>query len=256
MRQLYALARVRNRSEADYRAFQAFQASLILAYLRRHGCDVAGQCVVDLGSGVGGYSEEMARRGARVFSVDLMAHAVEVQGSTRVTAGAQATPFRTASVDLVFCASLIEHVVEPGLIMQEIERVLKPGGWCYLSFPPFYGPTGGHEYAPFHYLGERLALRLARERSRRGHPDWARRLYPTADTPDSFAGIYDDWGLYVMTIAKARRLIGQRQFDLIDQSTRYLPYGFDKWPGVGEFLTWHVQFLLRRRPVSRCAGDA
>ena len=101
-----------------------------------------------------------------------------------------------------------------------------------------------------------MALRLARKRSRRGHPEWAKRLYPTVDTPDSFAGIYEDWGLYVMTIGKARRFIGQRQFDLVDQSTRYLPYGFDRWPGVGEFLTWHVQFLLRRRGATDGAGGA
>ena len=36
MQQLAALACVRNRSEADYRTFQAFQASLILTYMERH----------------------------------------------------------------------------------------------------------------------------------------------------------------------------------------------------------------------------
>ena len=88
-------------------------------------------------AGSAGIARRWRGAGARVYSVDLMAHAVEVRGGTRVTANASAIPFGTASVDGVFCASLIEHVLEPERILQEIERVPKPGGWCYLSFPPF-----------------------------------------------------------------------------------------------------------------------
>ncbi len=244
---LWRLSRERHRSERDYRQFQAFQAQLIFGYLYSFGVKLHGKLVLDLGSGVGGYSEEMANQGATVVSLDLMANAVTLDnGCLAVVGNAWKLPLATKSVDFVFCASLIEHVTEPLLLLQEVARILKPGGYCYLSFPPFYSPLGGHEYAPFHYFGERWAMRLAGKRSMKGHPEWAQQLYPINEQPTSFAGIYSNWGLFVMTIAKAKSLIADSGLTLVDQSTRYLPYSFARWPLLGELLTWHVQFLLKQ----------
>jgi SAM-dependent methyltransferase len=176
-----------------------------------------------------------------------MAGAVQLDERVRPVVGnALHVPLADRSVDFVFCASLIEHVPNPTVLLQEVTRVLTPGGFCYLSFPPFYSPVGGHEYAPYHYLGEKLAMRLAHKRSRKGHPEWAQRLYAVNEQPDSFAGIYADWGLFVMTIARARRLIRRSGLLLLDQSTRYFPHSFARWPVLGEVLTWHVQFLLQK----------
>ncbi len=247
---LWRLTRKRIRSELDYREFQAFQAQLIFDFLFAFGVKLQGQRVLDLGSGIGGYSEQMARQGAEVVSVDLMAGAVSLEeGCMPVVGNALHIPLATGSIDFVFCASLIEHVPNPLRVLQEVARILKPGGFCYLSFPPFYSPVGGHEYAPFHYFGEQWAMRLAGNRSQKSHPEWAKKLYPVNEQPTSFAGIYADWGLFVMTIAKARRLIAQSGMTMLDQSTRYFPHSLARWPVLGELLTWHVQFLLQQ-PVS------
>jgi SAM-dependent methyltransferase len=203
--------------------------------------------LVDLGSGLGGYSLLFQQQGARVVSLDLMADKIRLQGPYQaVSASAQAVPLATGSIDIVFCASLIEHVPDPAAALREIRRILVPGGICYLSFPPFYSWRGGHEYAPYHYLGEKAALRIVGRGAEKYHPDWIQEIYQVSDTPDSFAGIYADWGLYVMTVAKARRLIAQTPFTLLDMSTRYMPASFIRWPLLGEVLTWHAQFLLRK----------
>src|SRR4030067_965265 len=68
---LYALARRRLRSEDDYKLFQAFQARLLLQYLRRYRVQLPGKLVLDLGSGIGGYSEVLAATCARVISPDV-----------------------------------------------------------------------------------------------------------------------------------------------------------------------------------------
>jgi SAM-dependent methyltransferase len=246
-RTLWRLSQERLRSEQDYRAFQAFQAALLIRYLETGGVTLPGQWVLDLGSGIGGYSEELARRGAHVVSLDLMSAAVRLSAKCLPVAGnAQRIPLADASIDFVFCASLIEHVSDPAALLAEIWRVLRPGGYAYVSFPPFYSPLGGHEYAPFHYLGEAWAMRLSAARRQRSHPAWARQLYNVAETPTSFANSYDDWGLYRMTIAKARRLVRTAGFVQVDLSTRYLPFSPVRWPVIGEVLTWHAQFLLRK----------
>jgi SAM-dependent methyltransferase len=240
---LCRLGRHRIRSEEDYRTFQAFQATLLLKYLRGFGIEIEGKRVLDLGSGIGGYSEEMGRHGATVISLDLIKPPQErVPGCVPVVASALSIPLCDERIDFVFCASLIEHVYDPAGLLAEIRRTLVEGGGCYLSFPPFYSPLGGHEFSPFHYLGESLAMRLARRHSR--HPQWVRDRYKISPSPRSFSETYQDWGLYKMTVAKAKRLIYSSGLKMVNMSTRYLPMSMIRWPILGEILTWHAQFLL------------
>lgn len=243
VRDLWRLSVRRTESEQSYREFQAFQADLLIQHIERHGVRFAGSSLLDLGCGVGGYSREFAARGARVFAVDLTPPRLRGPGLHRIRAGATAVPLRDASMDIVFCASLIEHVPRPAEILREIERVLKPGGTAYVSFPPYYSPMGGHEYAPFHYLGEKIALRL---RGRPKMPDWVCDVYSVRSDAASFSEMFADWGLFKMTIRKFRRLLRASPLHCLDMSTRYLPVSFVRWPLLGEVLTWHAQFLLRK----------
>lgn len=239
---LFQAARCRRHSESAYRRFQSLQADLLIRYLATWGIDVRGILILDLGSGIGGYTWAMSERGANVISLDLVSPSANK--GQNILADATRIPLLANQIDLVFCASLIEHVAAPHYLLQEIERILRPGGYCYLSFPPYYSPMGGHEFSPWHYLGERWALRLSS--GRQAVPAWIQALYKPIDNPTSFADLYPDWGLYRMTIRKARQLIGQSDLQTIDISTRYLPTSPIQWPWVNELLTWHAQFLLKK----------
>jgi SAM-dependent methyltransferase len=243
LRDLWRVSVRRGESELRYREFQAFQARLLIQYLEEHGVHLAGKSLLDLGSGLGGYSRELALAGARVIAVDLTHPRKPEPAVRRVQASAMAVPLRTASVDLVFCASLIEHVPQPELILSEIERVLRPGGVAYVSFPPYYSPLGGHEFAPFHYLGEKMALRLLR---RRHVPAWVQDVYPVHQEATGFSDLFAGWGLFRMTVRKFRRLLRSSDLRCLDMSARYLPVSFIRWPWIGEVLTWHAQFLLAK----------
>lgn len=241
------LAYRRLRSEEDYRAFQAYQALLVIGYLKDRGVWREGQLILDLGSGIGGYSQQMVEHGARVISVDLVI-ACPRFGATHspVMADALYIPIRNEAVDFVFCASLIEHISDPLKLLNEIQRVLRTGGYCYLSFPPFYSPRGGHEFSPFHYLGERCAVRLY-HLLKKGHPAWVMNLYKLeASASRTFNDTYSDHGLFRRTIAQMRQVIGRTTMEVVDMSPRYLGFNTARWPVIGEFLTWHVQFLLRK----------
>lgn len=246
--ELRRVAQRRSRSQADYLAFQAFQARWLIEYLESQSVALAGQRMLDLGSGVGGYSLEFARCGARVVSVDLVQPRLPADHGRgrldQIRGNALQVALRDGSVDLVFCASLIEHVRAPHELLVEIRRLLRPGGVAYVSFPPYWSPAGGHEFAPFHYLGQRLAMRLvSRERV---VPEWVKAMYGANERADSFDDLYEGWGLFEMTIGKMRRLIPQAGFDLLDMSTRYLPISLIRWPLFNEVLTWHAQFLLKK----------
>lgn len=244
---LYKLAKARLRSEEDYRRLQRFQASLLLEYIYSFSININGRLVLDLGSGLGGYSQEIARKsGATVISLDLIGPLWSLeQGICVLIADALSIPLRDESVDFIFCASLIEHVSNPLLLLTEMKRVLKSGQYCYLSFPPFYSPRGGHEFSPFHYFGERWAIYL-HCLLRRKPPVWVTKVYKPSLSPTSFANTYQGWGLYKLTITKVVRAIKQVGLEIIDLSPRYLPINTARWPILGELLTWHIQFLLRK----------
>jgi SAM-dependent methyltransferase len=58
-----------------------------------------------------------------------------------VVADAEALPFESNSVDAVVCDNVLEHTPRPDKIVDEIERVLKPGGLVYIAVPfviPFH----------------------------------------------------------------------------------------------------------------------
>jgi len=222
---LLKLASRRFRSSLDYYQFQIYQGTLVVRFLQEQGVNL-NQRVLDLGCGEGGYSYALHIAGAEVVSLDLFPPAVPL--APFVCGNALFLPFANESFPFVFCASLIEHVPHPHLLLQEIKRVLCPDGLAYISFPPFYSPVGGHQFKPYHLLGEKWAIRL------------------TGYKYKGFAMCFGDWGLYPLTIRKVHQILKEIGFQIIDISTRFLPFNVACIPIIGEFLTWHVQFLVRK----------
>jgi len=227
---LLQLARRRLQSPEQYQEFQTYQGTLVVRFLQEHGVDLQ-QRALDLGCGNGGYSQALRAAGAQVIPLDRFRSA----GSQPlfIYGDALALPFAGDSFPLVFCASLIEHIAQPRELLREIRRILRPGGVVYLSFPPFYSPVGGHQFKPYHLLGERLAIRLSGAGSK------------------GFATCFGDWGLYPRTIRQVRRMLVEEGLRIRDISTRFSPLNVARIPLLGEFLTWHVQFI-----AVKPAGDA
>lgn len=47
------------------------------------------------------------------------------------------TPFPDASFDLVLCCNVLDHVQDPGIVLKEVCRVLRPAGFFYLFVDVF-----------------------------------------------------------------------------------------------------------------------
>lgn len=59
--------------------------------------------------------------------------------SNRVVGDIQRLPFRDASFDLVTANVVVEHVAHPDLLLEEVRRVLRPGGAFLFHTPNFLG---------------------------------------------------------------------------------------------------------------------
>ena len=74
-------------------------------------------------------------------------------------------PFADATFDVCYSSNVLEHVVDPWRMADEMVRVTRPGGVVFISYTVWYGPWGGHETAPWHFLGGRRARRRYRRRT-------------------------------------------------------------------------------------------
>jgi glycosyltransferase involved in cell wall biosynthesis/SAM-dependent methyltransferase len=152
--------RFRNERE-DPEPFYTWLAEELASDLdRRHG-PLAGQELLDLGCGPGYYTAALRARGAAVIPVDNAAEELgEHPPAGALLADAAALPMAGASADGVVCSNLLEHAPDAEGVIREIERVLRPGGWGYISWTNWYSPHGGHDMSPYHLLGPRLGPRL------------------------------------------------------------------------------------------------
>lgn len=125
---------------------ELYAASLIEAeHLNRYWWAAGlarGAAVLDAGCGVGYGTAILAQRsGAHVLGVDVAGAVLDAVRPTMPAnvelqqADLYSLPHADASFDTVVCFELIEHVDEPGRVVKELARVLKPDGLLIISTP-------------------------------------------------------------------------------------------------------------------------
>lgn len=101
--------------------------------------ELHGWRTLDLGCGTGWFSYCAIQRGAHVISLDVSPSLTILTRnrarSQPVVGDGMHLPFTSHSFDLVITSEAIEHFSQPSRGLQEIARVLKPGGWLVLTTP-------------------------------------------------------------------------------------------------------------------------
>jgi len=122
--------------------------------------------VLDLGCGGGRHAYEAYRRGAHVVAFDLdpaelgpvtgmfgamraAGEAGDGAGAAAVSGDATAMPFGDGTFDRVIAAEVLEHVPDDQRAIDELARVLRPGGLAAVTVPA--------------WLPERICWALSRE---------------------------------------------------------------------------------------------
>jgi SAM-dependent methyltransferase len=198
-----------------------------------------GACLLDVGGGPGYFADAFEARGATYVALDADAGELALHGREpgprTVLGDGAALPFGTATFDVTYSSNVAEHVAQPWRMADEMVRVTRPGGLVFLSYTLWFGPWGGHETSPWHYLGgERAADRYERVHGKRPKNDYGRSMYRT-------------------TAAAGRRWAADqaRTGALTDVRLvpRYLPWWAGpvaRVPGVREVVCWNLVVVGRR----------
>ncbi|MEM6945468.1 MAG: bifunctional 2-polyprenyl-6-hydroxyphenol methylase/3-demethylubiquinol 3-O-methyltransferase UbiG [Pseudomonadota bacterium] len=112
-----------------------------LRYFERRLGQVCGKDVLDLGCAGGFLSEALARQRANVTGIDPADDAIEAAKAHADAEGlkirydvgtGEALPYADASFDVVVCVDVLEHVESVPRVLDEVARVLRPGGvFCF-----------------------------------------------------------------------------------------------------------------------------
>jgi SAM-dependent methyltransferase len=233
MRELF---RLWQNEKTDPAPFYTELAKDTVADLDRRYGPLRGQRIADLGCGPGFYSFAFRHYGADAIPVDASEDELTLAGPAPegyVLADAADLPFEDGSIDGVFCSNLLEHAPDTPAIIAEIERVLKPGGWGYISWTNWYSPWGGHDMTPYHLLGPERGPRLYERR----HGPPRKNRYGEA--------------LFAVHVGPTIRLVGERPLLEIERTEpRYWPWAapITRVPGLRELVTWNCVIRVRRVP--------
>lgn len=101
-----------------------------------------GQRVLEIGCGMGTDLAQIASAGGNSFAIDLTVRHLEIAkrrlsliqlGDRLVRTDAETLPFQSRSFDAVYSFGVLHHTPDIGAAIQEIRRVLRPGGTLTLA---------------------------------------------------------------------------------------------------------------------------
>ncbi len=144
---------------ADYESYYSYvtpvDASLsVYGHLGHIDEWIKGKKVLDLGAGLGQYSESILDRGASsVTALEYQKCKADwiqqrAQGVRVVQGSASELPFEDSSFESIFSHTVFEHLPDVKQALLEARRVLRPGGQFVLSFN-YLSHRGGHHLFPY-----------------------------------------------------------------------------------------------------------
>jgi SAM-dependent methyltransferase len=121
-----------------------YVSSRLEALFRREG--VRGR-VLDVGCGVGGNQAALAELGLTAFGIDVSETALKELRATHPGTHAAAAdgarlPFADGAFDGAVVTEVLEHVSDPGRVLREVARVVRPGGALFVTSPNYANPAG------------------------------------------------------------------------------------------------------------------
>ena len=120
--------------------------------------ELANYTCLDLGCSRGTISAQLVRDFKIVIGIDPDSQALKFGQISKprpleppyyISGNGNALPFNGGQFEVIICAQVYEHVANAEKMVAEINRVLKPGGFCFFSGPNRLEIMEEHYWLPF-----------------------------------------------------------------------------------------------------------
>ncbi len=139
---------------------------VLVPELIARGAFHSGDAVAEIGCGEAGVLHAFIQAGAtKALGTDIATFRLEIGEKLKsllkidltlsehdILFGPPKEEWRKA-YDLVLLRDVIEHLDDAGLALRNIRNILKPGGWLFVTFPPYNSPYGGHQHLLKNFWG-------------------------------------------------------------------------------------------------------
>lgn len=122
---------------------------------------------LDIGCGSGGIAAHLAPHVQEMIGVDpepwsrWQTWTQEHPNLSFIQASVDTLNLAPASLDVIICNQVYEHVPDPQALIRLIHTLLKPGGIVYFAGPNLLFPIEPHVFWPFvHWIPRRFAIAL------------------------------------------------------------------------------------------------
>ncbi len=155
----------------NYKYYWGYQYRLgqesIVPYVKKTECFSAGDSVMEIGSAEGGVLHSFVNHGAvNAVGTDI--------AQNRLDMGKKISRLIDLKVDyeehniiteevpgkwrknfnLILLRDVIEHLDDTDIALSKIKELIKPGGFLFVTFPPYYSPFGGHQHTVGNFAGK------------------------------------------------------------------------------------------------------
>ena len=139
-------------SEYEYKLARDF----IIPELDCIGMNLKGKKLADVGCGFGGCSVAFAESKVKCTSFDLSKHQIEIANKFAKLKKVKIRFFidnicnlkTKGNFDVIIFRDVVEYVDNPIKALKSLKKMLNRRGLIYITFPPWYGPYGGHQHHP------------------------------------------------------------------------------------------------------------
>ncbi len=197
--------------------------------------ELAGSTVVDVGAGRPQFSDAFLAAGSRYVGIDpdvTLLQQTRGGGALAVAGSGLDLPLADGVADIVVCSNVFEHVPDHRTLGSELARVVRPGGFLFVSYTNWLSPWGGHDLSPYHWFGAQRA-------TRRYERKYGRACKHIVDENLFRVSVRDG-------LTWAKSLEG---FTVQDARPRYYP-NWVSWlvrvPGIREVASWNLWMAIQR----------
>lgn len=180
--------------------------------------DLPKRMILDLGSGSGGFLIESTKRGWSAVGLELNKIKIEKAYDEALNGGvkidikqgvAENIPFDNNSFDFINVSEVIEHVHNPKKTLEEVSRVMRPGGIAYISVHNRFGVWDTHFRIYFlgwlpRWVGKKYITLLNKDRDYENMPDSQRINEMHYFTYKRFSQLAQESGFGVLDIREGR----------------------------------------------------